>query len=188
MRFSVLFLIFALAWQPKTADAGAGSVSLPQPLAYDSDLFDRYWQWAKTELQAPQDLPAPLITVEPLPQAVKMAFYFPTAAYPQERLRIVMSPRALDRAATGERLRVLGELAHEVAHYLLLLSENDWQHRSRAFRNDIHHHCDPTFQRLIRHVGTILWSAYHSNSVVRAIDHMVQRSCWEDGHRIALPN
>ncbi len=111
-----------------------------------------------------------------------MAMVFPTRNNPERVLLIVMSPHALDRAASGQRLRVLGERAHEVVHYLLLLAENDWNHSARVPIDDAHHHCDPTFQCLTRHMGRILWDAYHSNSVVRAIDHMVQLSCWEDGH------
>ena len=77
---------------------------------------------------------------------------------------------------------MLGELAHEVVHDLLLLEEDNWDHSARVLKNDVHHNCDPTFQRLTRHIGNILWDAYYSSSVARAIDHMVQLSCCEDGH------
>lgn len=185
VRLLLLVIACVGLWSPKTVAAFDRGVSLPQVLEYDADLFDRYWRWVTAELGAPANLPAPRITVEPLPRGAKMALFFPTAGNPQRALRIAMSPRSLDRAANGERLRVIGELAHEVVHYLLLLSENGWVYSGRALRNDVHHHCDRTFQRLTRQVGAFLWDAYHSDSVVRAIDQMVRLSCWKDGQRLA---
>jgi hypothetical protein len=153
-------------------------------LAINAELFDRYWRWLKVEVSAPTDLPEPLVQVEPLPSQAKMALFYPTAQSPETRLRIVISPRAIQRAKAGKRLEVLGELAHEVVHYMLLLNENGWNHESPTFNLAEHHHCDLEFQRLTKHVGTVIWNAYHSADAVRAIESMVQRSCWTDGHRI----
>ncbi|MGI9464407.1 MAG: hypothetical protein ACR2OM_10725 [Aestuariivirgaceae bacterium] len=182
-RIIVVMLSLFILWRP--AAASAGEINLPQPLHHDADLFNLYWTWVKAQTGAPPGLPAPLVSVEPLPSGVKMALFFPTANNRQRSLRIAVSPQAIDRAAAGARLQVIGELAHELVHYVLLLSENGWRHRSAEFINDVHHHCDHTFQRLTRHVATILWNAYHSSDVMRGIDHMVQLSCWEDGHRLA---
>ena len=115
-----------------------------------------------------------------------MVLQFPTEAAPHRELRIIASVRSIERAAAGEELIVIGELGHELVHFVLLLKENDWDPSRRPMENRIHHHCDPTFMRLARHVGTIIWDSYHSNDAVRSIDHMVRLSCWRDGHRIRL--
>jgi len=186
-RVTCLLLVCMAIAIPGTCNAKNSYPSLPGPLARDSDLLHRYWSWILTETGAPRGLPAPRITVEPLPRSVKMGLFFPTTARPDQSLRVVVAPRTLDRAAAGQRLEVLGELAHELVHYVLLLSENHWDETRDSFSNDVHHHCDPTFQRLTRHIATILWNAYHSSNAVRAIDHMVRKACWEDGHRLAAP-
>lgn len=157
---------------------------LPEPLDRNQEVFDRYWSWLLVETGAPADLPWPAMTVETLPTLVRMAFFFPTPSDPDRAMRIVLSPRSIARARGGEQLVVLGEVAHEIVHYVLLMQENDWAFDRPFFENAVHHHCDAEFQRLVAHVGSVLWSAYHSRDTIRAIDHMVQFACWRDGHRL----
>lgn len=158
---------------------------LPPPLDINTALVLRYWDWLKTETGAPADLPLPRILVEPLPPNVRMAFSFPTAEAPWREMRVIVSPLTIDRATHGQRLEVLGELAHELVHYILVLEENGFELGRDVYLNEIHHHCDPRFQSLTRYVGDVIWQAYHSNDAVRAIDGMVLRACWRDGHRLS---
>ena len=37
------------------------------------------------------------------------------------------------------------------------------------------------FQKLVRHIGTIIWNTCHSASAVRSINRSVDRACWEKG-------
>lgn len=175
----VLALVFLVNLVPT-----AKAIDLPKVLAHDANLFDRYWSWLELELEAPANLPAPKIAVEPLPHNVRMALFYPTQQQPDTEIRIVISPRTIDRAAAGQNLEVLGELAHEVVHYLLLISENNWDYRRSPFQIAAHHHCDQEFRRLTRKIGEFIWHSYHSSDAVRHINQMVQRSCWEDGHAL----
>lgn len=166
-RTFLAVIVGLIAWHSSVVGAAESELRLPEPLSQDAELVDRYWQWLKTDLQAPLDLPPPHIDVEPLPTNAEMALYFPSAEEPQRELRIVISPRMIQMAQAGERLEVLRALAHEIVHYVMLMAENDWDYERRAFENSIHHHCDPTFQRLTRHVASV-----------------IQLSCWEEGHQL----
>jgi hypothetical protein len=179
-----LFLLSATAFvQPDSARANS-KIELPPPLDEETFLIERYWSWLKAEVDAPSDLPWPRIDIEPLPRTVRMAFIFPTAEAPWRQTRIVISPRSVDRAAGSERLSVVGELAHEIVHYVLILAENGWDFEADIMRNDVHHHCDHEFMRLTRQIANFIWVTYHSNDAIRSVDHMVQLACWRDGHGI----
>ena len=108
---------------------------------------------------------------------------FPTFQDPQMPLHIIISKREMKRAEDGSDLEVLGNVAHEIVHYFILLSDHNWDHTQPEFlrRNNAKEHCDPEFMRLVRHFGTFVWNAYHSNYTVRAINQTVSRSCWEEG-------
>lgn len=162
--------------------AFATSVPLPAPLNEEMMVIERYWSWLKMETGAPANLTWPRIKVEPLPRTVRMAFFFPTEEAPWRETRIAVSPRSIDRAAGPHRLAVVGELAHELVHYVLVLKENGWVADAATYRNDRHHHCDPEFKRLTREIAVFLWNTYHSNEAVRSVEHMIQLACWRDGH------
>ncbi len=181
MILSVLFLPLCL--QPASA---ASAVDLPRPLDAEAALVERYWGWLKAEVGAPEDLPWPVIDVAPLPRTVRMAFQYPTSRAPWHDLRIIMSPRSVDRAAGSDRLVVVGELAHELVHYVLILSENGWDLSLPHYSDEAHDHCSAEFMRLNRQVGRFIWDVYHSNDTVRSIDHMVHLACWRDAHRVVL--
>lgn len=175
--------MFALTCMAGASRANS-PVVLPAPLDRDAALVERYWTWLKAEVGAPTDLPWPMIEVAPLPSTVRMAFVFPTEEVPWHRTRIVISPRSVDRATGPDRLMVLGELAHEMVHYVLLLAENRWDVGAEVLHNDVHHHCDREFMRLTRRIADFIWETYHSADTVRAIDYMVHQACWRDGHFI----
>lgn len=173
-----LMLVSAISTQAESA------TDLPSPFDNERDLIGRYWAWLKAELDAPPDLPWPKIYVEPLPHTVSMAFVFPTLDEPWRKTRIVISPRAIDRANGSERLVTVGELAHEMVHYIMVLSENGWDFDAEILRNEVHHHCDKEFMRLTQKIVDFIWEIYHSNDAIRSISHMVQLACWRDGHAV----
>jgi hypothetical protein len=117
-----------------------------------------------------------------------MAFLFPTDHAPDNDLKIVIAPHTIARAKGDQRLEVLSELAHEFVHYVLILQENGWNHDRPKMINNRSHHCDPEFMRLTRHVGEVIWQAYHSSNLVRSVDQMVQLSCWRDGYNLGAYN
>lgn len=180
----VLALGLALSQLAPRPGAAATDVSLPQPLDEESVLVERYWIWLKAQVGAPADLPWPHIEIEPLPRTVRMAFVFPSEAAPWIQTRVILSPGAIDRAAGPQRLEVIGELAHEIVHYVLVMEENDWVIDAATYKNDVHQHCDPEFMRLNRQISKFIWDTYHSNDAIRSIDHMVQLACWRDGHNL----
>lgn len=159
-------------------------ISLPSPLDAERVLAERYWDWLRQEVGAPPDLPWPRIDVEPLPPTVRMAFAYPTAQTPWQTTRILISPRAIDRAAGPEHLVVFGELAHELAHYVLVMRENGWNHTGTELNDAVHHHCSPEFMRLTRKAGDFIWQVYHSPASVRSVERMVRLACWRDGHLV----
>ncbi|SDJ48058.1 hypothetical protein SAMN04488026_101836 [Aliiruegeria lutimaris] len=158
---------------------------LPPPFDEEIYLIERYWTWLKAEVNAPLSVLWPRIEIEPLPKTVRMAFVFPTEAAPWQETRIVISPRTVDRAAGPDRPAGIGELAHEVVHYILVLSENVWDAEADVLRNDRLHHCDHEFMRLSRKVSYFIWEVYHSNDAVRSVHRMVNLACWRDCHTIA---
>jgi hypothetical protein len=165
--------------------AASDALRLPPPLDRDAGLVARYMDWLAAETGAPAGLTWPQVTVEPLPKTVRMGFFFPTGDTPDREMRIVLSPRSLDRAAADEQLVVLGELAHELSHYILLMAENGWDTGRESYADAVHHHCDPGFQRLTRGMGEVIWQTYHSNDALRSIDAMVSRACRRDGAMLA---
>jgi hypothetical protein len=82
----------------------------------------------------------------------------------------VVSPWSIDRAAVPDRLVVVGELAHGVVHYGLVLRENGWDFSAEILDQAEHHHCQPEFMRLTQQVGNF-----------RRADGL---ACWLDGHKI----
>lgn len=180
---AVLLLAASVTVTPNAARAMT-EVLLPPPFDEENMIIERYWSWLKSEVGAPPNLPWPRIEIEPLPRAVRMAFVFPTQEAPWRETRIVISPRSIDRASGPERLSVVGEFAHELVHYVLVLAENRWDFEAETLRNDVHHHCDDEFMRLTRQIADFIWDTYHSNDAVRSIDHMVRLACWRDGHGI----
>jgi hypothetical protein len=182
MRFA---LVLSLCLMLPRAVAAADVLWLPPPLDAQAALIGRYADWLTAEAGAPAGLGWPPVTIEPLPRAVRMAFVFPTPQAPGQQMRIILSPHSIDRAAGGQMLAVLGELAHELSHYVLLMAENGWQTDRQVFVNTVHHHCDPEFQRLSAGMGPVIWRTYHSADAVRAIDHMVGLACWRDGHDLS---
>lgn len=185
MRRLIPCLVAALTLALATPSSANRVVQVPTPLDAEAFLIERYWQWLKAETGAPADLPWPEITVEPLPPTVRMAFVFPTPEARSQAKRVVLSPRAIDRAAGADRLVVVGELAHELVHYVLVMKENRWRYRAPTFLNRRHHHCDTEFQRLTRGIGTLFWEVYHSMDAVRSVEHMVRQACMRDGHKLA---
>ena len=182
-HFAILPLLLLVFTSPMTARA-TSALDLPPPLDQEAHLIERYWTWLKEEAGAPANFPWPSIHIEPLPRTVSMAFVFPTHEAPWHEARIVMSPRSIDRANGPDRLTVVGELAHEMVHYILVLAENGWNLDAGVLKNEVHHHCDDEFMRLTRQVGDFIWKVYHSNDAVRSIDQMVRLACWRDGHMI----
>lgn len=182
-KFSIAFLFcLLLACSAPNAGRAISTVNLPEPFNEEIYILERYWAWLKSEVDAPADLPWPRVEVGPLPRTVKMAFFFPTENAPWQKTRIVISPRSVDRAKGSERLSVVGELAHEIVHYVMLLEENGWHLDAEVLRNEIHHHCDHSFMRLTRQIAHFIWEVYHSNDAVRSVHQMVHLACWRDGH------
>mgnify|MGYP005630664549 FL=1 len=177
------FLIFLLLEAPSAVMANDNFIPLPSPLNKDADILTYYWDWLTEELNAPLNIPYPSIKVGDLPANKLMGLMFPTFNNPQTPLEIIISKREMNRSENGFDLEVLGNVAHEIVHYLLLLSDHNWDHTQSEFmlRNNAKEHCDPEFMRLVRHFGTFVWNAYHSNYTVRAINQTVSRSCWEEG-------
>lgn len=182
--FRVLAALILVQLATASGAKAFSSIELPSPFDQERDLIDRYWSWLTTEVNAPPHLPWPRIVVEPLPTTVRMAFVFPSEEAPWRKMRVVLSPRSVDRAAGPDRLIVVGELAHELVHYVLVLAENEWDVDAEIFRNDVHHHCDLEFMRLTRQIADFIWNIYHSNDAVRSVNHMVDLACWRDGHEI----
>lgn len=181
----VLVPFLWLAFIAPNAAQTTSAIILPPPLKEESYIIERYWSWLKTEVDAPADFPWPRVDIEPLPRAVKMAFVFPTEEAPWHQTRIVISPRTADRASGPERLSVVGEFAHEMVHYVLVLAENDWNLDADTLRNEVHHHCDQEFMRLTTKIADFIWEVYHSNDAVRSVHHMVHLACWRDGHALS---
>lgn len=179
--FAFLSAVFLLV-APALAENTEQTLDVPPPLDVNAALIERYWDWLKLETGAPFWLAPPPIEVAPLPRAVRMAFVFPVESRSWEIPRIMISPRAIDRAQSGERLVVIAELAHELVHFVLLMRENGWDIDRSVYANEIHHHCDAEFQRLTRQVAEFLWQAYHSRDTTRAVEQMVRLACWRDGH------
>lgn len=178
-------LIMVLSITTQTAYAFSRVLKVPDAVAEDGDLLIQYWSWLSVETGAPDYLPAPDVVVEKLPNNIRMGLFHPTRFEPDNQLRIVISPRAIDRADGDERLIVVSEIAHELVHYFLLMKEHEWAYERIRFEPARHGHCDAEFQRLTRHIGQIIWNAYHSNTVLRAVEQMVHRSCWEEGDQLS---
>ena len=179
------FCLLVLCLLSGTCIAATRDLQVLAELQQDSDLLDHFWVWLKQETGAPDYLPAPDISIEPLPNNNKMALLYPTVFDADVALRVVISPNTLQRAVGDGRLLVLSELAHELVHYVLLLQEHDWQYALFRFNKAQHGHCDAEFQRLNRHIAEIIWQSYHSNVTVRAVDQLIQKACWESGHQLA---
>lgn len=184
-RLGSLLLVLA-ATLAIAAPLRAAPADFPAPFDAEDDLLGRYWTWLKLKLGAPEDFPLPPITVEPLPVNVRMAFVFPTEGAPWQELRIALSPRAVDRFAGDERLVVVGELAHELVHYAMVLQENRWNLRAPVMVNHVPHHCDPGYMDLTRRMGGFIWDVYHSPDAVRGVEMMVRRACWREGNGLPL--
>lgn len=172
-----------LVHAPKSALATTSLIPLPSPLSKDADILTFYWDWLVEELNAPPNFPYPEIKVGDLPANKVMGLMFPTFQDPQMPLHIIISKLEMKRAEDGSDLEVLGNVAHEIVHYFILLSDHNWDHTQPEFlrRNNAKEHCDPEFMRLVRHFGNFIWNAYHSDNIVRAIKKSVNRSCWEEG-------
>lgn len=155
---------------------------IPAALATDNDLIERYWEWLKKETDAPADLPWPTIVVTSLPSNLRMYLNYPTRSRPKTQYGIRFSDRAIARALNGQRLLVLSELAHELVHHVLLLQEHNWVFTRNIYNNATHGHCDPEFQRLANYISEVIWQAYHSNNLVREVEQMTRKACWESGH------
>ncbi len=182
-----LCLIVSLLAGPfKPADAGFRTqLQLPEALSQDTDLLERYWVWLLRQTNAPSDLPFPDITIEEMQSNIRMQLLRPGFQNRSEQWRIAISPQTIKRAEQGERLIVLSEVGHELVHHLLLLQEHQWSY-SRSFYNPPkHRHCDQEFQYLVAGVAQVIWSAYHSSDLVRAVEQMNQKACWEGGHVLA---
>lgn len=158
---------------------------IPESLLTDKDLIDRYWAWLKTETNAPDDLPWPSIVVEKLPSNLRMFLNYPTVLRPGTRYEIRISERAITRARNGQRLLVVSELAHELTHHVLLQKENGWVFSRNIYNIATHNHCDAEFQRLANHISKVIWHAYHSNNLIRAVEQMTRKACWESGHMLS---
>lgn len=164
-----------------TAAPAPAAQSLPPPFDRHGELVGRYLDWLAAETGAPADPPWPPVTVEHLPPTVRMGFFFPSAEAPWQEMRIAVSPRSIDRAAGEDGLAVLGELAHEYAHYAQLMQENGWQTELPVFAGGAEHHCDPEFVRLTSGMAEMIWNSYHSSDAVRSIAFMNDRACSLEG-------
>lgn len=180
-----MVLIIVLVSAGQTAQAFSKVLKIPETVAQDTDLLIQFWSWLSNETGAPDYLPAPDIVVENLPNNVSMGLFYPTRFDPDKQLRIVVSKRAIDNAIGDDRLVLIGGIAHELVHYFLLMKEHDWNYERIRFEPARHGHCDVEFQRLTRHIGQIIWNAYHSNAVLRTVEQMVRRSCWEEGDQLS---
>lgn len=180
-----VMLMIVLLSTVQSAQALTKVLKIPEAVAQDTDLLIQFWSWMSVETGAPDYLPAPDVVVEELPNNIRMGLFYPTRFERDRQLRVVISKRAINRAVGDERLIVISEIAHELVHYFLLMKEHDWAYERIRFEPARHGHCDEEFQRLTRHIGLIIWSAYHSNNVLRAVDQMVRRSCWEEGDQLS---
>jgi len=183
---AILVVVASLTGFPNPAYAGfRTNIELPSPISQDTDLLERYWKWLIRQTQAPADLPLPEISVEEMPRNIRMQLLHPTRRDRLQSWRIAISPHSLQRAREGEELVVLSEVGHELVHHILLLKEHEWQFGRNYFNQPEHHHCDTEFQYLVTGVGHIIWSAYHSANLVRSVDQMNRRACWENGEVLA---
>ena len=155
--------------------------AIPDVLLKDKDLLDRYWSWLKIQTGAPDDLPWPTIVVRKLPSNIRMVLNYPTRSKPETPYEVRISEFAISRAANGQRLLVLSELGHELVHHVLLQKEHDWTFNRHVYNNATHGHCDTEFQTLAKHVSSVIWDAYHSNNLIRDVEQMTRKSCWESG-------
>lgn len=184
--FLICIAIFIFCNIGEKAHAGfRTSLDLPAVLKKDTDLLERYWEWLLRQTDAPEDVPFPDIRVEPMTRNIRMQLFHPTRLDRLESWRIAISPHSIKRAEQGQQLVVLSEIGHELVHHILLLKENEWQFGKTFYNQPQHHHCDQEFQYLVTGVGQIIWNAYHSADLVRSVDQMNRRACWENGDSLA---
>lgn len=178
LTLSVLLTIFLQPGLLKHAHAGfSAELTLPDIVSQDTDLLERYWAWLLRQTNAPYDTPFPEFSVEPMQRNIRMQLLHPTLQDKTQSWRVAISPHSIRRAERGENLLVLSEIGHELVHHILLLKEHNWQYTRTFYRPPEHSHCDKEFQYLVHGVGQIIWSAYHSADLLRAVDQMNRKAC-----------
>ena len=163
--------------------ANSDLIVLPPPLSKDADILSSYWSWLVKKLDVPEGVPYPIVKVEALPANRLMGLVYPTSNNKHSFFGIIISHREINRAKAGLELEVLGNVAHEIVHYLRLLEGHNWNYKLPAYREktNANEHCNPEFMKMVRHFGSFIWNTYHSKNAVRAINQSVSRSCWEEG-------
>ena len=143
---------------------------LPPPI--DLNDVNRIWKKLKKEIGAPDDLPAPIITLDwEVPIYARMGTQYPTEEFPNNRLQISIAPRTID---SEPDYMVLFGIGHEMVHYLFILRENGYKIQ-KLYVVELHHHCNPEFQDFTRVVIDEVWNIYHVNKNI--MNDEIVKSC-----------
>lgn len=154
----------------------AGEIKIENPpLPIDLQLADRMWVYIKQQTGAPATVPAPIITMDwEVPIMARMGTQYPTLEDATVRLQISIAPRTVDMWPPE---MVMYGLAHEMAHYALILKENDWDATKKVYTVKRKHHCDPEFKAITRGVADQLWNVWHSDTLRSKMYDEVIKSC-----------
>ena len=145
----------------------------PPPIDFQS--INRIWKWLTSEIGAPADFPPPPLALDwEVPLFAKMGFQYPTEEYPNTRLQISIAPRTIDMESPKMLLFGIG---HELAHYLFLLRDNDYNLAKHVFAPGKPHHCDLAFMEITRGVADLIWSMHHDSPVRDAMYAEIDKSC-----------
>jgi hypothetical protein len=150
-------------------------IEIIPPPTIDRGDVDRVWEYLKTEVGAPDDFPLPPFVLDwKMPSRAKMGFVAPTKEYPDERLRIGITPGVMVLDAYG---MVLWGIGHELGHYVLLMRDNNYDLGLPYFFVGPPDHCDPEFKTLTRGVANVIWGIYHDETERSKMYAEVERAC-----------
>lgn len=146
----------------------------PPPI--DLEMVERVWQFLKQSTGAPKTLPPPKIIMDwDVPPLARMGYQFPNSEFPDTISQISIAPRTVDM---WPRDIVTWGIGHEMAHYIFLMRENNWETNRTTFFNFRKHHCDPEYMELTRQIADLIWSTYHSSSDRTKMYDEVQKACF----------
>lgn len=171
IRATLAMLVLVSTVHAQTAITG---IELTAPPIDFGDV-NRIWERLKKDVGAPMDFPPPPIVLDwEVPIIARMGFQYPSKDFPDSRLQISVAPRTLDMM---EREIIVWALGHELAHYLFLLRENNYDLTKKVFTANRKHHCDPEYKKVTQGVADEMWNIYHSDVLRNKMYNEVMMAC-----------
>lgn len=136
--------------------------------------IEKEWSFIKNQLNAPDDLPMPPISIESnMPPAARMMFQFPVEDDGTE-MRIMINSTTLINYNTE---MIDWGIGHELTHYAFILRENSWELNKPSYNYTVKHHCNKEFMSITKNIADIVFDVYHGERERYRMWDEVQRSC-----------